>query len=220
LLRAVRSTKRPCPTPHSDDDRRDLFDGVSDDPRFVYDGEPANLQGQVEGLNFRCAYEATQEDSADLVQPIERFVNGLLSLKGKARHQVVYAALVGVPKVAESMLAARGQVQDFAGILALEEMQIRPGDLHCTARQMQDPDFAGRCGKPALDGEPLARPACTSSAGSAVPGRRFVQVAKGLAERGEGEQALVGSICSEDYRHFTNELLSKIGSAVERACTP
>ncbi len=193
---------------------RGLFATYPDDPRFQYDGEPAVLRGQLEGLNFRCAYEATQVESAGLLQPIERFVQGLASLK--APGQVVYAAVAGVPEEAEGMLVAGSDTQDFGAILALDAMQIRPGVRDCTEAEKQDPDVASECGQPGVAGAnpPLPVPACVGDTGSASPGRRLVQVAQALVDRGEGDHAVVHSICNSDFSRFTRVLVDKIAAAV------
>jgi hypothetical protein len=197
-----------------------LFRGDSDDPRFKYDGEPANLQGDVEGLNFRCAYEAEQDDSQELIRPIDRYVDGLLGLKPQNPDRVIFAAIVGIPQEAENMNS--GDEQDFAGILAMDEMQIYPGIRECTDVELADDDIVPFCGQPGVTGAtpPLPRPACTGPGGSASPARRFVKVAQGFAERGQGRNAIVRSICKDDFKSALDQILVKISDVLTGACLP
>jgi hypothetical protein len=198
-----------------------LFDPGSKDERLKYDGEPADLKGQIEGLNFRCGYESTQDESSEALQPVSRYVDGLIGLKAENPDRVIYAAITGIPQDAEEIEVSSG-VQDFTKILAMDEMQIFPGDLTCNKDQMADKVIGPKCGTPQVDGPtpPLPRPACTGPGGSASPARRIVGVAEGFAKKGQGANAIVRSICRDDFSSALDSILKKIADVLTGACLP
>jgi hypothetical protein len=93
----------------------------------------------------------------DLLHPVQRYIDGLKSLKTDAyQDYIIFAGIVGVP------LAAATRGQSLSQILMRPDMQYAGG-------------FLGQ-----------ARPACTAAggAGTATPARRIVQVAQGFGENG------------------------------------
>ncbi|MEY4511382.1 MAG: hypothetical protein RLZZ450_3504, partial [Pseudomonadota bacterium] len=129
-------------------------------------------------LNLRCG-KANDDDK--LVRATERYVRGLRSLKPGHPERVVFAAVVGVPPAP----VAAGKTIDE--LLALPEMKfaedaLKPGFPRTTCDLMYD----GRLNE-------------------AYPGRRFLQVAKGL-----GAQSVVESICAETYGPVLDRMIDKI----------
>jgi hypothetical protein len=170
----------------------------------VYNGPSEDFApGTPVGLNFKCANAADNplEDPDDLLQPARRFIDGLKALKPANPDRIIFAAIVGVPEAAATMMI--GDQQDFSAILQLEEMQVMPGE--------------NSLGETSLDA--LPRPACTAANGvdgSASPARRFVEVAAGFHANG-----LVRSICGASYESGLVDILQKVGAqASQRSCLP
>jgi hypothetical protein len=169
-----------------------LFDATDDS--FRYDGAEPQLRGKPMGINFRCAHPSAQH----LLQPITRYVAGLRSLKANPE-RVAVSVITGIPARAENLETAQG-AQDFDAILALPEMQVAP-----------DPELLDVSSQDALP-----RPACSAENGvdgSASPGRRFVELARGL-----GSSARVWSICDASYEPAFTDLIAKV--AAQRPMTP
>jgi len=59
-------------------------------------------------------------------------------------------------------------------------------------------------------------PACSSPAGEASPGRRYVEVAQGL--EAEGARTLLRSICEEDFSQTVEALLSTMAPSLSARC--
>jgi hypothetical protein len=178
----------------------------------TYNGPDGDFAaGTPVGLNFKCANatDSAQDPDVDpdaepsdrLLQPAQRFIDGLKALKPDNPDRIIFAGIVGIPEAAESMTTG-GDVQDFAAILEMDEMQVLPGE--------------NNTGMKTLDA--LPRPACTAANGvdgSASPARRFVQVAAGF-----GENAIVRSICSASYEGALTQILTKISKKLTGACLP
>jgi len=130
-------------------------------------------------------------DAEDLLWPAERYVRGLRSLKPNNEDRIIYAAIVGIP------LDAIGRPLDE--VLAREDMQFAPDPLNAT----------------------YPRASCTSASagGSSVdqayPPRRFLEVAKGF-----GTNAVVYSICADDYAPALNTLIDRIAEKLTGNCLP
>jgi hypothetical protein len=108
---------------------------------------------QYGNLNLRCFENA---GNGELVQPVQRYLDGLKSLKPAHPERLVFAALVGVPQDAIT------SKQTIAQILARDEM-----------RYAENPNSLG-----------FPRTSCVSAMGDeAYPPRRLLQVAEGLADR-------------------------------------
>jgi hypothetical protein len=199
-----------------------LFHNPSADAHDAYDGPSDEVdQGDFVGLNFQCANaHDNPDDPDDLLQPAQRFIDGLKALKPDNPDRIVFTAIVGVPEAAATMM--NDEVQDFDAILGMNDMQVFPGtrnendpNRQCTREQRQA-DPAG-CGPVSL--EILPRPACAGNDGMdswASPARRFVEVAKGFQENG-----LVRSICSDSYAGAFGDFLAKVGKkSRDRFCLP
>ncbi len=172
-------------------------------PGDAYNGPDENFTGQPVGINFKCASaQDSPDDPEGLLQPTQRFVDGLRALKPLNPERVIFAAIAGIPQTAEGPDFQNGDVQDFDKILAMPEMQILPGP---------DENEDG-----AITVNALPKPSCVTDAdGSASPARRFVEVAKGF-----GENGVVLSICSSSYQSALNKILEKISKQLSGACLP
>ncbi|MEY4509912.1 MAG: hypothetical protein RLZZ450_2034 [Pseudomonadota bacterium] len=130
-------------------------------------------------------------DAENLLLPASRYVRGLKSLKPNNQDRIIFAAIVGIPE------DAIGRPLDE--VLERDDMQFAP-----------DPVFPT-----------LPRASCTSvSAGGgavdqAYPPRRFLEVAKGF-----GKNAVVYSICADDYAPALNTLIDRIAEKLTGNCLP
>lgn len=130
-------------------------------------------------------------DAENLLWPASRYVSGLKSLKPDNPDRVIFAAIVGIPE------DAIGESLDE--VLARDDMQFAV-----------DPTNTA-----------LPRASCTSvSAGGgsvdqAYPPRRFLEVAKGF-----GTNAVVYSICADDYAPALNTLIDRIAEKLTGNCLP
>jgi hypothetical protein len=188
------------------DKGKELFSQGSD---AIYNGPDTSFTGMPVGLNFKCANAVDSPKDPDLkddtayedrlLQPAQRFIDGILQLKPAAnKDKIIFAGIVGIPESAETM--EKNGAQDFSGILAMPEMKILPG--------------LDASGAKTLDSIPF--PACTAANGidgSASPARRFVQVAQGF-----GANAILRSICSASYEDALTAILEKISTKLTGAC--
>jgi hypothetical protein len=136
--------------------------------------------GTYGALNLRCAQNM---DDESVLRSTDRYVEALRALKPRHPERVVFAAVVGVP---ESAIEAHATPDD---ILSLPELQI----VEQTAANSVP------------DG--VLRPSCVSAGGAepAYPPVRFVKLAKAL-----GDQAVLGSICADDYAPVIDQVLDKV----------
>ncbi len=172
-----------------------VFDTVPN-PGNPFQG-PFTPAGDVK-FNLRCF----EHNSA--LQTIERYVAGIGELKDDPS-QVVFAAITGIPEDA-----------------ALDDMNF------ATDRDRYDailahPDMVERT-NPADDDDPSQQlvPACGAGSpdGAAVPGRRIVEVARGLADANIGVGTVVESICASDYSPALNAIVERIAAALRQLCLP
>jgi len=130
-------------------------------------------------------------DAEGLLWPAERYVEGLKSLKPNNPDRVIFAAIVGIP------VDAIGQPLD--DVLARDEMQfaLDPANSDLPRASCSTPSVAG------------------SKPDQAYPPRRFLEVAKGF-----GPDAVVYSICADDYAPALNTLIDRIADKLEGNCLP
>lgn len=136
-------------------------------------------------LNLRCARHP------EAVQPISRYVEGLLQLKPGRPDRVLFAPIVGIPVDLASASV------DADAILADPRMAER-----------EDPDNVGQL-VPSCD---------VPGRGKSYPPRRFVRLAGELDARGAG--AVVQSICQEDLGGVIDAIIDRIGAALTTTCLP
>lgn len=173
-----------------------LFDTVSD---------PAPYPGL---LNLRCSTIAGQgyaNDPRQPVHPISRFVDGYLALKPSAPDLLVYAVIAGVPTDLTIPPNDGNPAVTFDQILAADAMIERP------STGMVGVLGPGQVVEPSCDRQSEGR-------GVAFPPRRFVQVAKELDAR--GANAIVQSICQDDFSPAVSAIIEKIADVLGGACLP
>jgi len=158
-----------------------------DDASTAYPGNP----------NLRCfQYPAA-------VQPVERYVDGLLALR-EDPDLLVYGAISGVPTDLVELDA------DGDGKL---DRELDPGDYEAILgdsrmEEMVDPEDPNRL-----------RPSCNvPGRGLAFPPRRIVRVAQHLQER--GANGVVQSICQADFGPALTAIIGKIADALRGTCLP
>jgi hypothetical protein len=157
---------------------------IPDQSRAIFDATTMVVSG---GLNVRCGLR----DNQNLLHATARYVDGLKALKPAAyQDRVLFAAVVGIPLVENT-----GSVV-HVGVRALDTLLTRA-----------DMQFAVRRNSSGTDDE--AVPACINQDGdgSAAPGRRYLEVAKGF-----GDNGLVTSICEDQYETLMLNLAEKLAA--------
>jgi hypothetical protein len=161
---------------------------------------PVDDPRAMQGLNTRC-YHASLEPEPNELFDVERYVNGLRTLRPGYAQRVVFGAIVGVPPalVSESAIAAvdfsdaAERSAHYAAILGDPDMQYRVSDN----------------GSPDAYADDNMLPSCiTTTGGNAYAPRRIVEVARGFGERG-----FVQSICAADWTPAMELLATRIAQA-------
>jgi hypothetical protein len=155
---------------------------ITDDGKVLF-SLSQEADDEYGNLNLRCGQFAPDET---LVQPVDRYIDGLKSLKPDNQDRIIFAAIVGVPEDAVSL-----PIED---ILELPEMQFKENPMNM--------------------GFPTT--SCVSSKGDeAYPPSRMLRVAQGFAE-----QAVIYSICADNYAPALDTLIEKIASKLKGNCLP
>lgn len=166
---------------------------------------PLTDNGEVK-FNLRCT------EHADALQTIERYVEGIAALKDDPS-QVVFAAITGIPED-ESLDLMEGETPEdrYTRILDDSRMQAVPDPGPDGVPDTADDDVPAQ----------QLTPACTATDGSgdAVPGRRIVEVARGLAAGETGVGTVVESICAADYAPALNAIIDPIAARLRALCLP
>jgi hypothetical protein len=171
---------------------------VADEDDCSVTGQGAFMweQGDVQGysVGVRCQMLKDRPEFAAALQPITRYADGLIGLRFAFPERLVYAGIVGLPQ---------GDAVDYANpdaLLALPSMQaqLNPGD---------PTSIVPVCGSDA-----------PGAAGTAFPGRRAVQLAKAIKER--GGDFVLRSICDDNYAPALNLVIDKIAQQLQGACLP
>jgi hypothetical protein len=159
---------------------------------FSLSGNATNRFGPANEINMRCGRFGDKED---LLWPADRYVRGLQKLKPENPDRVIFAAIVGIPIGSNTMTPD--------AILGLPEMEFKLSAASVAApANTQVPATA--CSVPGT-----ARPE------EAYPARRFLEVAKLF-----GENAVVYSICEDNYAPALDSLLNKIADKLTGNCLP
>jgi len=122
--------------------------------------------------------------------PVARYADGLRALRAGREDLLIFATITGVPVDLVGSTPAQ--------ILADSRMQVT---LTSDSRDLE--------------------PACTSrnadgsDRGKAAPGRRFVELAAALGERG-----IVQSICQESFEPAIDEVIKRVGNVLRQVCLP
>jgi len=147
-------------------------------------------------INLRCFY------NSDNLFSVDRYINGLRTLRQENPQLVLFAAIAGVPQDlvderarADVDLGDEAQRQAYYdGILADERMleQVDESEPEIAKRQLI--------------------PSCETATGRAFPPRRFVQVARGF-----GQNGIVQSICQDDFGPAMHALAERLGETLTLA---
>jgi hypothetical protein len=143
-------------------------------------------------LNVACNWHDGAPDDQYLF-PTNRYMGSWLQLKGGARAGVVFAAIVGVPRE-DVCQGAGNRLSDC----------LSDGDMQYTLRVEGTPPneqnfFAYACQRAEVT--------------KATPGRRYVQVAQELGDKG-----YVYSICNEDWSEAMADIANLIAVSVGSSC--
>ncbi|MDH3725963.1 MAG: hypothetical protein OER77_00390 [Myxococcales bacterium] len=172
-----------------------IFDTVPN-PGNPFQG-PFTSNDEVQ-FNLRCWAHS------EALQAIDRYVTGIAELKDDPS-QVVFAAITGIPEDGALDPANFATDSDrYDAILAHPGMEETPDPAFADTQSQQ---LTPACGAGSADG-------------AAVPGRRVVEVAKGLAEANNGVGTVVESICASDYAPALNAIVDRIADALRRLCLP
>jgi len=156
-------------------------------------------------FNLRC-WEHSKDDTVDetkVLQPIRRYINEIAALKADPS-QVVFAAITGIPEKPELDPGLFNTEADrYQAILDDADMMEVPNPAEAADLNQQ------------------LTPACIGGVDDfAVPGRRIVETAKGLAESNTGVGTVVASICAADYAPALNAIVDRIAAALRQLCLP
>ncbi len=129
-------------------------------------------------------------DYPQAVQPIDRYVEGLIALKASPR-DVVFTAITGVP----IDLQYHASIEDYDRMLADERMQdVFEDDF--------PPELVHSCFDPRM--------------GIGYPPRRIVETARELERRGALTE--MRSICQDSYAASITAIVRKIGETLDAQC--
>ncbi|HVZ36526.1 MAG TPA: hypothetical protein VG963_29050 [Polyangiaceae bacterium] len=152
-----------------------------------------DLTGDTTDINMRCG---RNETNSKFLWPADRYVNGFKALKPDYPDRIIFGAITGIP------LDTEGKTPDE--ILAMPDMEFRQ--------------------KLGTDLNPLPEPSCTSQdltnpdnpkTSEAYPARRILRVAAGFED-----QAVVYSICNDDFAPALDTLIAKIAVKLRGNCLP
>jgi hypothetical protein len=169
---------------------------------FISTNDPMNPLSK-QGINLRCFYNKQNLFETD------RYVKGFQGLRPGSSQLVIYGAIVGVPidlvdeKARDAVNfeddAARNTYYDM--ILSDPRMQERPMNENVPAIA----NVAPSCSRTDSDGMKA----------DAYPPLRMVQVAKGI-----GQNAVVQSICQEDFGPAMDAIIDVIAKQLGAVCLP
>jgi len=181
-----------------------LFD-IEARPGNPYQGPFLDPPTNFTKFNLRCS-EHSKDDTVDetkVLQPIRRYIDEIAALKADPS-QVVFAAITGIPEKPEL----------DPGLFNTEEDRYQAILDHVDMMEVENPAEDA-------DLNQQLTPACGSSAADfAVPARRIVETAKGLAEANTGVGTVVESICAADYAPALNAIVDRIAAALRQLCLP
>jgi hypothetical protein len=162
---------------------------------YLDPNDPEDAKLLMQDLNLRCV------NNQQNLYSVERYVAGLQALRPGAEQLVLFGVIAGVPPDLVDDAARAGV--DFAD--EASRNAYYDGILD-DARMQHEPDPA----KPPGEGNLI--PSCETTSGIAYPPRRFVETARLF-----GEEAIVQSICQEDFTAPVRAIVERIG---ERLAEP
>jgi hypothetical protein len=169
---------------------------------FISTNDPANPLSK-QGINLRCYY-----NKQNLFE-IDRYVKGYAALKPGHEQDVLFAAIVGVPR--ELVSAEARSTVNFADQTERDAYYDNIlGDLRMQERPMNEnipaiANVAPSCSRTDSNGD----------RSDAYPPRRIVEVAKGL-----GENAIVQSICQDDFGPAMDGIIDLTSTRTRIECLP
>ncbi|HKU44220.1 MAG TPA: hypothetical protein VJR89_38940 [Polyangiales bacterium] len=169
---------------------------------FVSTNDPQNPLSK-QGINLRCYY-----NKQNLFE-IDRYVKGFAGLKPGHESDVVFAAIVGVPRELTSAEFRAGfdfsertsRDEYYDAVLRDERMIERPMNENVPAIA----NVAPSCSRLDKFGERA----------DAYPPRRIVEVARGM-----GENAILQSICQDDFSPAIDGVVELLRSRAQLNCLP
>jgi hypothetical protein len=169
---------------------------------FISTNDPTNPLSK-QGINLRCFY-----NKQNLFE-IDRYVKGFQGLRPGSEQLVIYGAIIGVPKELVSPEAREGVVWDdqasrdayYDMILSDTRMVERPINENVPSTANVSPS----CSRTDKAGERA----------DAYPPVRMVQVAKAF-----GENAVVQSICQDDFGPAMDAIIDVIAKQLGAVCLP
>jgi len=180
----------------------DEDDCSASDPRtFVTAAhlDPENPDDQVllsQGLNVRCLQEERTHD-------VQRYVDGLKALRPDHPDRIVFAMIAGIPP--ELVAPVAGSPSDIAND-AEREAAYDAILAHPLMQQVLDDS-----GTPDPQDDHL-QPSCNTAQGRSFPPVRLIETARGF-----GQQAVLGSICQDDFGATAGMLIRTIGMRLTEA---
>jgi hypothetical protein len=165
-------------------------------------GLPANtwvVPSTIDDLNLRPLIGTNR----DHLFKTTRYIESFKALRKDSPNLVVFAAITGVPvDLVDSNATTGVDFTDGAQRDAFYDRMLND------SRMQHVPDS-----------EPTPRkfevPACDTAFGKGYPGRRYVEVAKGM-----GENATIYSICESDYTPAMNNIIDIIAKQLRDVCLP
>jgi len=157
--------------------------------------QAADATAEYGPLNLRCGKATDRPDYASLIHPTKRYITGLKSLKPDNEDRILYAAIVGIPT--DTADKSPEEILDLPE-MAFRENPLKPGFPATSCTGMTTDPVSG---KVRID--------------EAYPPRRYMEVAAGF-----GENAVVYSICEDDYAPALDTLIGKIASKLKGNCLP
>ncbi len=187
-------------------------------------------------VNTRCTFFDEE------LYPISRYVQGLQALRPDDPNKIVFAGIVGVPTDLQTAtfdaildddrmdyvdrIGTDGRILDNA-----QDPFIEPACWRCLTNpsattyvdildnpdtEEVDEDPANDCDDPIPNTAP--NPPVNENLQWAAPGRRFVQLADAITD--VGMNAVIRSICTDDFGPAMQTILERIGDVLRGACLP
>jgi hypothetical protein len=167
-------------------------------PQYLDPSDPDQAALMMQGLNVRCHLNPTH------LYPIERYAEGFKQLRPDSEGLVVFGAIVGVPTalVTPERLAAVDFADTDARDTFYENMLADPM-MQPVIDEVGTEDVA----------DDAMTPSCTTDNGRAYPPLRIVETARAF-----GRDAVVQSICQDDFGPAIDAILAAITRASKAAC--
>jgi hypothetical protein len=148
------------------------------------------------GLNLRCTQSERMHD-------VQRYVDGLKALRPDHPDRIVFAVIAGIPpELAPPVAGSPSDIADDAERDSAYDAILAHPLMQPTVDDRGTPD-------PADD---ALNPSCNTTEGRSFPPRRLIETARGF-----GQQAVLGSICQDDFGATAGMLIRTIGMRLSAA---